>query len=117
MPGPERPSSPPPKAGGAPPSLPRETCGSSKVAVVLKLAMAGLMFLRPDFGIRLHHEVARRSGDAVFVRAVVHHRSHTAEIVVRRWRCGGPLESGGFPGIVGGLLTLFHAPEKVDEKD
>src|SRR5207249_11426133 len=85
----------------------RETWGSSNVAVVLKLAMTGLMF-RLDRRIRLHHEILRRSRHAVFIRTVVHHRCHTAEIVMRRRRGGNPFKSGRFPRIVGGRLALFH---------
>src|SRR6202011_1077306 len=68
-------------------------------------------------GIILHHIIARRARHAVFVRPVVNHGCMSAEIVVRRGRRGGPLESGGFPRIVAGLRAVLHAPEQIEKKN
>src|ERR1700736_4074930 len=68
-------------------------------------------------GIILHHIIAWRARYAVFVRPVVNHGRMSAEIVVRRGSRGGPLESGGFPRIVAGLLAVLHAPEQVEQEN
>src|ERR1700720_4803735 len=68
-------------------------------------------------GIVLHHIIARRARHAVFVRPIVNHGRMSAEIVVRRGRRGGPLESGGFPRIVAGLLAVLHAPEQIEKEN
>src|SRR5262249_9654530 len=60
--------------------------------------------------------VARCSGHAVFIRAVVYDRGFTSEIVMRR-RCGRrPLERSCLPWIVAGFRPLEHAPEQVEEE-
>src|SRR5512146_3303110 len=60
--------------------------------------------------ISLHDVILRRTGHAVFVRPVVHHRDAAAEIVMRRRRGNRPLQRGRFPGIHFRLLALEHAP-------
>src|SRR5260370_13363907 len=66
---------------------------------------------------RLHHEVFRCTGHAILVRSVVNDGRFSAEIVMRRRRRGDPLQSCGFPRIVGGSLALGHAPEKIEQED
>src|ERR1700722_2896496 len=85
----------------------KRTSELSTDAVVVMLAMSRLVGL-DLYWIGLHHKIARCPWDAVFVRSVVNHRHVTAEIVMRRRSCRGPLERGGFPGIVGGFLAELH---------
>src|SRR3984957_11530876 len=71
----------------------QRTSELSTDAVVVMLAMTRLVGLDLCW-IGLHHKIARRPGDAVFVRSVVNHRHVTAEICMRRGRCRGPLAGG-----------------------
>src|SRR5580698_4747217 len=85
-------------------------------AVVVMDAIGFLVCLR-DCRIGLHYEIARGARYAVFVGAVVDHGNVTAEIIVRRWSRGSPLEGCGFPGIVTGFLAVLHAPEKIEQEN
>src|SRR5256885_2210995 len=89
----------------------REVSGG---AVVAKVAMNLVRFHFQR--IRLHHKIAGRARHAVLVRSVVNHRRSPAKVVMGWRRRGSPFERGRFPGIIAGLLAVFHAPKEVEEK-
>src|SRR5215471_5591938 len=116
---PEPPSSPP-RTGGTIPWSSRATLGLSTEAVVLKVAIFALLscLVRcQDFRIGLHDVVARCTGHAVFVRAVMDHGYVPSKVVMGRRRGGSPFKCGCFPWIIAGLRAILEAPEEIHEKD
>src|SRR4029077_14250576 len=107
---------PPPYEGGFPPPVSRvRGYLTARFGVTVDIPSLGLVRrIRRGRRIVLHDVVARRSRNPIFIRTVAHHGRVSAKVVVRRRRGRGPLERGGFPGIVRRLGSLEDAPEEVD---